>query len=474
MSLRIVSSAFVVTSILVAGAFAGCAQNAPPGNNNGSNGSGYGGDMGTGGTGGAGTGGGTTTSTTGGGGHATTSKGGHGQGGQPSGGNGQGGQPSGGNGQGGQPGGGAGQGGQAQGGSGAGGALVDAGGACAHDVCTTGAALNAACDPCVAKVCAKNADAYCCNNKWDQTCVDKDVPKYCGTSCGDAGVPPADGGGGDGGLCPHDVCAEGAALDPSCSQCAKDVCAQDPACCDPANGWDTVCVNGDVQPICGIDCSGAGDGGAPDAGPADAGSDAGPVDAGSDAGPVDGGGACGIGHLVISELRSRGPAGAGDEFVELYNPTASPVTLDKTWTLDGKSVGNAAYSTRWTGSGGTIPAHGHYLVVGSTYSNVNVVADSKLSNAITDAASLVLNHSAVAVDAVCYADTAANLAKIDATFTCEGTPVLDPQAGANTDTSIERKPGGLAGNCTDTGNNSADFAGSTPSTPLDAASPLTP
>ncbi len=45
--------------------------------------------------------------------------------------------------------------------------------ACAHDACTTGAALPATCDPCVAKVCA--VDATCCGasgGTWDASCVD--------------------------------------------------------------------------------------------------------------------------------------------------------------------------------------------------------------------------------------------------------------------------------------------------------------
>jgi hypothetical protein len=45
---------------------------------------------------------------------------------------------------------------------------------------------------------------------------------------------------------------------------------------------------------------------------------------------------------------------------------------------------------------------------------------------------------------------------------------------AGTDASIERKPGGAGGNCTDTGDNASDFTAQTPATPMSTASPPTP
>ncbi len=52
--------------------------------------------------------------------------------------------------------------------------------ACAHDVCSVGATLDAACDPCASQVCA--VDAYCCGTAWDTTCV-SEVTSICGRSC---------------------------------------------------------------------------------------------------------------------------------------------------------------------------------------------------------------------------------------------------------------------------------------------------
>lgn len=39
---------------------------------------------------------------------------------------------------------------------------------CTHSICSTGPKLVKDCDPCVAKICAK--DAFCCNNSWDGQC----------------------------------------------------------------------------------------------------------------------------------------------------------------------------------------------------------------------------------------------------------------------------------------------------------------
>jgi hypothetical protein len=51
----------------------------------------------------------------------------------------------------------------------------------AHDVCSTGAPLDASCDDsCVTDIC--DADPFCCNNSWDSLCVGA-VPTVCGQSC---------------------------------------------------------------------------------------------------------------------------------------------------------------------------------------------------------------------------------------------------------------------------------------------------
>ena len=100
---------------------------------------------------------------------------------------------------------------------------------CPHDECTTGAPLPDNCSTCVAAIC--NDDPYCCNTNWDTVCTTKaaDTTTYpdCASAC--------QGG------CAHDECAEGAALDQSCSACALAVCTADSFCCDTL--WDGLCVS---------------------------------------------------------------------------------------------------------------------------------------------------------------------------------------------------------------------------------------
>ncbi len=81
------------------------------------------------------------------------------------------------------------------------------------------------------------------------------------------------------------------------------------------------------------------------------------------------------GTFLISEIRTSGPGGAGDDFVEVYNNSDSPLTI----TASDASAGyglfkmgadcSAAPILIGTIPNGTvIPARGHYLFVGSAYS----------------------------------------------------------------------------------------------------------
>lgn len=69
-----------------------------------------------------------------------------------------------------------------------------AGGSCEHDVCIVGSSLADECSTCAATVCAE--DPFCCEETWDQTCVDA-ASKLC-FPCS-SGSTGADDGGGEGG-----------------------------------------------------------------------------------------------------------------------------------------------------------------------------------------------------------------------------------------------------------------------------------
>lgn len=110
--------------------------------------------------------------------------------------------------------------------------------ACAHDRCTSGVALNAACNWCTDEIC--RADSFCCTTAWDSICVGE-VESVCrGMQCPVAA--PA---------CAHTLCTMGAALDATCDTCAARVCAADSYCCTRA--WDSVCVT-DVSIECHMNC----------------------------------------------------------------------------------------------------------------------------------------------------------------------------------------------------------------------------
>lgn len=100
---------------------------------------------------------------------------------------------------------------------------------CAHDPCTTGAALSPLCSTCVQAVC--DQDGFCCNTQsgsWDQICVDKaSQTSACSSSCG--------------GGCAHSECSTGGPLVSGCSPCATAVCSIDPYCC--STDWDSLCID---------------------------------------------------------------------------------------------------------------------------------------------------------------------------------------------------------------------------------------
>ena len=81
------------------------------------------------------------------------------------------------------------------------------------------------------------------------------------------------------------------------------------------------------------------------------------------------------GTVLISELRTSGPGGAGDDFVEIYNNSNSPLTVAASDISAGYGLYkmgadcNAAPVLIGVIPNGTvIPARGHYLFVGSAYS----------------------------------------------------------------------------------------------------------
>ncbi|MFT3774616.1 MAG: lamin tail domain-containing protein [Minicystis sp.] len=179
--------------------------------------------------------------------------------------------------------------------------------------------------------------------------------------------------------------------------------------------------------------------------------------------------------LLISEIQTRGDAAGAngsDEFVEIYNPMSIPVVFDSLWTVWARGATSAcsALGQRFAGNGKTIPPHGHILFANAGGYNGGVTPDGTYNTGITDASQVVLLHNGALVDSVCFQYNAATLANLTCAdpgammwFVCQGMGVSNlphnngTSAANNSDVSIERKPGGVAGNGQSTGDNTADF-----------------
>jgi hypothetical protein len=101
----------------------------------------------------------------------------------------------------------------------------------------------------------------------------------------------------------------------------------------------------------------------------------------------------GAGDLVISEFRLRGPSGANDEFIEIYNKTSAPITVATGDGSAGYAVAASDGVARFVIPNGTvIPAKGHYLGANSVaYSlSANAPADVTYTTDIPDNAGIAL------------------------------------------------------------------------------------
>jgi len=170
----------------------------------------------------------------------------------------------------------------------------------------------------------------------------------------------------------------------------------------------------------------------------------------------------GAGQLLISEFRTRGPSGASDEFVEIYNPTTSTLTIAGLKIR--ASNASATISDRVTITPGTTLGPGcHYLLANSSAGGFSdsVSPNQTYGTGITDDGGIAITGSNVTriIDAVGMGTGSAFK---------EGN-ALAPLSGT-ADQSYERKPGGTFGNGVDTNNNAGDFRLTTPSNSQNSSS----
>lgn len=156
-------------------------------------------------------------------------------------------------------------------------------------------------------------------------------------------------------------------------------------------------------------------------------------------------------HIVISEIQVGG-VNADDEFVELYNPTASSVDLTG-WKLKYQS-GNLVASMS-----GTIPAHGYFLVTSLGYQGA-VSGDatySASSSALTANSTVTLSDpGSDTVDKIGMG-TAADKENTATPALTSGQSVERKANSSSTIASMTSGVDMLLGNGEDTDNNASDF-----------------
>jgi len=101
-------------------------------------------------------------------------------------------------------------------------------------------------------------------------------------------------------------------------------------------------------------------------------------------------------RLVISEISLRGTSGVNDEFVEIYNNSNSSITVNAPDGSAGYALAASDGVARFTIPNGTvIPARGHYLGVGSSYSLTAAASgDASFSTNIPTNAGVALFNTA--------------------------------------------------------------------------------
>ncbi|MFL6210159.1 MAG: hypothetical protein ACJ74W_14990 [Pyrinomonadaceae bacterium] len=178
--------------------------------------------------------------------------------------------------------------------------------------------------------------------------------------------------------------------------------------------------------------------------------------------------AAAAGGFLISELRTSGPGGTGDDFVELYNNSNSPLTVAASDASAGYGVFKLGADCNATPvligtvpNGTVIPARAHFLLVGSQYGlggntpgDLTMTSDieSDRNVAVYSTADISAISSSNRLDGVGFdLNPGGNLCAL----LREGT-TLSAAAGSNAQYSFVRKQ--TSGTPQDTNDNAADFA----------------
>ncbi len=176
------------------------------------------------------------------------------------------------------------------------------------------------------------------------------------------------------------------------------------------------------------------------------------------------------GQLLINEFRLRGPNGAADEYVELYNNTDTPITVSVTDGSQGWAVVSLANEEFGfiIPNGTTIAPRAHLLAINPTgYSlSGHTAADRTFTTDLPDDYGIALFRTSNpqqfttgnVLDAVGFNSAAANQAGALASVYREGTPLTAAPIAVDATEQyafVRKLPTGLP---QDTGDNAQDFA----------------
>ena len=114
-----------------------------------------------------------------------------------------------------------------------------------------------------------------------------------------------------------------------------------------------------------------------------------------------GGASATAGQLVISEFRVRGPSGANDEFIEIYNNSGADHTVADSGAGTGYAVAASDGVTRcFIPNGTVIPNRGHYLCTNSVAYSLsgNATGNTTYTTDIPDNAGIALFNTSVSAN----------------------------------------------------------------------------
>lgn len=160
--------------------------------------------------------------------------------------------------------------------------------------------------------------------------------------------------------------------------------------------------------------------------------------------------------VVISEFRTRGPNGAADEFIEIYNPTNSTVPIGN-WQVR-VLTGTGTEAVRATITAGTNLLPGQYYLIANSSVNGysgSIAPNQTYTTGVIDTGGIaIFDSSNVRIDSVGLNPTAIYI---------ETTSLASLTTDVNQ--SYERNIGGSSDSCEDANDNSTDFQLISPSNP---------